>query len=244
MRRISFAALALLLSGPAASRADIIYQYVTDQTAYSGSGSVSVNVFLQETVTGASTSLLNQTQGLLGYGFYIKQTGGPSSGQSLLGSVTSQAPWTAFPTQSSPIDLPPNSIDYFNAQTLPTTPTTTGTIVAPGVRRILLGSVSVSAGALTTFTLQSLTHSPGLSANAGADGNTLTLPTSGSYDLDLGGTQSGSAGSQTFIGADAASSTFTVAAVPEPASVVLTGITLAIFAICLYRRRAARLATH
>ena len=56
--------LTLLAAGPA--RAGLMYQYVTDQSAYGGIPGqvVNVNVFLRETLAGGSTSLLVPEDGL------------------------------------------------------------------------------------------------------------------------------------------------------------------------------------
>jgi hypothetical protein len=237
-------ALALSLLAPAVTRASITYQYVTDQTSYSAAAGnlVSVSIFLQETVTGSSQSLLTQTPGLFSYAYYVTQTGGPSAGQSTIGSYTSAAPFTGSHFSSSSGSLPPNSFDFAALPPTGSTSGPTGSVTGQGVRQILLGTLTINAGATTQFTLQSVTHSPGDSAAAGADGNTLTFPNNPGqfYDLDLGGTQNGSAGTVTFNGADALTYTFTVGpSVPEPGSLTLALVAAAGTAAAAWRRRRA-----
>src|SRR5262249_51571044 len=65
-----------------AVRADVTYQYVTDTpTVAASSGAATVNVFLQETLTNNSSSLINpvagtQNNGLFGAGLALTVTGG------------------------------------------------------------------------------------------------------------------------------------------------------------------------
>jgi hypothetical protein len=166
------------------------------------------------------------------YAFYITQSGGPTTGQSLITSNSSNyasaSPFTAFFTFSSPSSLPANSFDVAATQSPSATTGPTGTPLAgnPNVRQILLGTVTLTYGEATTFTLESITQSPGDSSAAGTDGNTLTLPAvpGQTYDLDLGGTQSGGAGAVSFTGADLATYTFTVTATPEPSSLLLAAV--------------------
>lgn len=54
----------------------IVYNYVTNGSTFSASpgGTTSVNVYLQETVTGTDTSLLVSDNGLRGAGFSVTET--------------------------------------------------------------------------------------------------------------------------------------------------------------------------
>jgi hypothetical protein len=218
---------ALGLLAPGACRADVIYQYVTDQPSYAAAvgQTVPVNVLLQETVTGGSTSLMSQTSGLFSYAFYAHQTQGASSGESVIQSYTSAAPFSGAGGSSTPATLPPNSFDFNGNQAIPTSSGPIGALVSANVRQVLLGTLLVKVGTPTTFTLQSALTDPGDAAFAGGDGNTFTLPGTAPYDLDMGGTQTGSAGTVSFKGTDLASLTFTVqpavAGVPEPSSLAV-----------------------
>jgi hypothetical protein len=237
-------ALAVGLLLPAAARATIAYQYVTDMQSYTASAagnSVAVQIILQETVTGNDTSLLTRTNGLFSYAYYATQTAGAGTGQSTISSYASAAPFTGNSLTSSPGSLPPNSFDFNGNQPVPTTSGPTGNVTSAGVRQILLGTLTIKAGTTTTFTLSSALRDPGDAIFAGTDGNTLTLPSNGPYDLDKGGTQTGQAGTVTFNGTDLLSYTFTVGvAVPEPGSLTLALLAASGTAVVAWRRRRSR----
>jgi hypothetical protein len=240
---------------PNAARASIVEQYVTDATSYTGSGSVNVNIYLQETVTGSDQTLIGNSavKGLFSYGWYTTQTSGSSSGQSTLNSYNPNTPWNVSPYSggSSSGSLPSNSMDYAGYQapgsTSSPSPTNSG-----NTWKWFLGTLTVNVGTQTTFSLVSMNSSQsglldnGDNANTASD-NAFTLPsgTSKQYDLDKGGTQTGAAGQYTFTGANAGLWQFTVgpSSTPEPSSIALCGIALLGGAGAGYRRwRAARMA--
>ena len=85
MRKLLFAtAVTLALFSLSSARADVSFQYVTDATSYTttAGSNVSVNVYLQETDTNGSSSILAAQGGLLSYGFYV--AGGTTAGQSVI----------------------------------------------------------------------------------------------------------------------------------------------------------------
>src|SRR5262249_8980093 len=94
-----------LIAGPARARG--IFQYEADRATHSGGPGApgSVQGFLQETVTGSSTSLLASEGGLFSGAFYATRTGSPlnpatitgvSQNPAFVGDLTS----AAAPTQA------------------------------------------------------------------------------------------------------------------------------------------------
>ena len=189
--------------------------------------------------------------GISSYGIYATQTGGPSSGQSTIQNYTTVSAFNNLVSQSSTGSLPPNSIDFSGAQPVGTTSGEKLSAVngQSGVYRLLLGTLTINAGASTTFTLTSMNNNnpayldPGDSVNAQSD-DTYTLPAANNYDLDAGGTQSGNQGTFTFNGTNSEVYTFTVAT-PEPGGMVLSGVAACGMLIGLgyagFRRRKALL---
>jgi hypothetical protein len=229
------------LLAPNIGRAGITFQYVTDASTYSGAAgsSATVSVYLQETDSGGNTLFGSSTnKGLASYGVYVTQTS--SGGTSSISSFTTAGSFNGFGTSqsvpnqsanansSSSASLPANSIDYFNSVPGGTT-SNPATLVSGsagnGVYKVLVGTLGVTVGTSTTFSMTSMFNSPGDGANAGGP-VTFTLPASGSYNLDPSGTFSGASGSETFVGAATLSQAFTVgpAAVPEPSSILLCSL--------------------
>ncbi len=246
---LGLAVLALALVCPGVAEASISYQYVTDATTYSGTtgSTVNVSVYLQETVSGTSTSILAAQNGLFDYGIYV--AGNTSAtGASTISNYTSAAPFTQFGTGinnntssagQNPSGLPANSLDYYNGNN---TQAANGTATANGYK-VLVGTLAVTVGSTTTFTLTTQNNpsflDPGNGGTAQSD-NTHTLPASGAthFDLDANGTANG----QSYTGANNAVYTFTVSAaasVPEPSSMLLCGLVAAGGAYTAYRRRKA-----
>jgi hypothetical protein len=254
---LAFALVGALLA-PNVARAGITFQYVTDSSSYSGQAgtSATVSVYLQETDTGGSTLFgKSQVTGLASYGVYLTQTS--SGGTSTISSFTTAGAFNGFGTsQSVPIQtananssssssLPANSIDYFNSVpggTSSNPATLVSGSAGNGVYKILVGTLSVTVGSSTTFSLTSMFNSPGDGANAGGP-VTFTLPGgSNSYNLDSTGTVNGAAGPLAITGAATQSESFSVsaaAAVPEPSSLLLCGLVTLGGAYSTYRRRKA-----
>lgn len=228
---------ALLAAGQA--QAGISYSYVTDQTSYSGAvgTTLSVNVYLLETLTGSSSSLITANSGLAAAGAGINVATG-STGSSTVKS---------FAENSSGFSV--NGGNYINQnggnnaefQEL------IGVSV-PGVglgngngatsQEVYLGTLTVTVGAGTTkYDLSSLTNDT-INGALGGPGSDTTVTKNPVDNLDASGA--------TWTGADSASDTvFSVngAAVPEPSSVILTGFAVAGLALGAYRRRAKTAAT-
>ena len=226
----SFVCLAAGLSAPAG--ASVIYSYVTDASSYTGASAgsiVPVNIYLQETLTGSSTSYVSANGGMTGAGagFNVTGTTGGTAAQFAAGSFTFApsfgGPQTADYNQGSGNNL------EFSEGIVPGAAT-----VMPGANgRILLGTLNVTAGSgKTSYILTSLNNDTinssaqfpnGNSLLGQSNGNTTTQnpPPFGS-DLDL------SPSSGAYTGANASpGDVITVSGgstVPEPASLAVFGV--------------------
>jgi hypothetical protein len=256
-------AAALGLLAPSAVHAEIIFQYVTDQSVYAANPGqpVHVKVFLQETDTLGTTLFGNpNVKGLESFGIYVHQLG--TTGGSTITSFAPAGLFTNFgsnaqfypvpgsngsggtATSSSSASMPPNSLDYANAVNVNTTTSNPATLVSGspgnGVYEIEVGVLSINVhGSPTTFSLTSMFNSPGDNNSAGSD-VTFTLPAGAqSYSLDRTQVATGAAGLETYSGAATFTETFTVIS-PEPSTLLLFGIGLAGTAVAaVYRRRKA-----
>jgi hypothetical protein len=243
MRRYMLAIIALVAGSVGSARADISYQYVTDQSTYSGTAgsSITVNFYLQENGANPSNGIINNDNGLFGAGFLATQTnvsGGSAGSTFTVGSLQFNK---NDPASGSPQGFGSGGL-YSNK---PNTTTQQGGLeniftgtVAPFTSNIgalqnviFLGSASIvvgPAGTSTTFTLtsyKSFNH---------VDGNTLT--NNSGFDLDV------TSSSPAYIGADNNPFTFTVAAAaaPEPSSILLCGLAACGGALSVYRRRTSQ----
>jgi hypothetical protein len=202
--------------------ATVSYRYMTDTPAVTLAPlqTAGVNVFLEETVSGGSTSLLAAEHGIVGAGF---QTTGfsnlahPSSVQ----SITSNA--AAFSGPASTGTTGANNLFLMEAVNFPDAIGALGSATG-GITRVLLGTIHIQAGADAGRTMFSL---------AGYQDNTLTF-TSG-YDLDVSqGTAPAYTGTSFNV---PPTPDFSVTVIlPEPGSLALLGTG----AIVLMRRRASR----
>jgi hypothetical protein len=255
----------LLLAGWAclagSAHADITYQYVTDQTTYSAvnaGDTVTVQLFLQETLTNGSTSIINTDNGMFGAGVGINQSGTiPANATKATDINFNNAAITAggFGAVNS-FDLKNTASDGSNTALSesiglgqPSGPQATlfsnsgGTIV----NRVLLGTATLQAGAVgtsTTFQITSLFNSPNSSLGNGNEGNTLTV--NSGFDLDSDNNNFNGGGA-TYNGADDINNTFTVTVgvVPEPSSLLLAALGLPgliAYGVRHWRRRAALVA--
>jgi len=204
--------------------AAVTYKYVTDKQTYSApaaGASVTVQLFLQEVLTGGSTSLLAPARenGVAGLG--LKVTRG--AGNSVLTALNQNGTDFAGPEQHS---VTAALINFTEApgNTQPNVlvgNTAGGTVTNPAANgMIYMGSISITAGSTaTTFTVASYDT---------RGGNSLTGKTF--YDLDFPQTIPAA---DAYTGASANPTNFTVV-VPEPASFGIIGATVA---IGLLRRR-------
>jgi hypothetical protein len=236
MRKVLLSLACWLSIGLASSQAAVEYKYVADQSTYAGNvGSlVTVNLFLQETVTGSSQSLIFKEGGLFGAATVVTRvnTGNATIfGSSLVSNDFKIAPNTA----ASPVGFGPTPTIVSQA---PANNSQSGLIVnadvpgngadgpkfssgGPGVRTVLLGTLNITVGSKsTTFVV----------ADYGPTNATVTQQ---GTDLD--------ATSPTHQGAaDPVGGYFSfrvVNAIPEPSSMALCGLISCGIGYAGYRRR-------
>jgi hypothetical protein len=241
--------------------AAITYQYVTDQTTYTATGAgatVNVQLFLQETLTNGDTSLINPTagtanSGLFGAGVAVQQTGTVPTNASTISTIatnqTAIGVGGGFGTNSATFDqtnvtpaTPPNS--GTSAALIESIPV--GTAQGPttdSTGRILLGTLTLTAGAAgttTTFSITSFTNSANPLAVQFGEGNTVTNGVNG-FDLDSTNNAFNGGPPPTYTGANDIINTFTVTVAPEPSSMLLCGLAVGCGgAYGAYRRRKAQ----
>lgn len=236
MRRFLFAAACWATVGLVGARADVSYRYITDKTSYTGNvgDKIPVQLLLQETVTGTSTSKIVADGGLFGAGVILNSPGGAIFGSTATTNDFKISPNILLNPAGFGVGSPPAATQLDQT---PFTATKAGLIVnadigqgpnfpsgGAGVRTILLGTVNVVVGAATS----SLTVTPYTGSS-----NTITMV---GTDLDFG-TQAanGYTGASTPIGG---LYSFTVGqAIPEPSSMALCGLIAAGMGYAGYRRR-------
>lgn len=188
--------------------AAITYSYETDAAVYDvSSGSATVNIYLHETLTDGSTSLLATENGLLGYGFSVVRSSGDGAYFSAITSNTA-----AFGGLVSP------HLTTGSASLSDNVPLTSANGPVPdGSGLIFLGRITLAlnetGSAPTSFTLR---------RDNDLGGNTGTF--TNFYDIDFDSVE------PEFAGATG-SATFTV--VPEPTAITL----LALGGMGILRRR-------
>lgn len=231
------------------AKAGITYTYVGQvQGPVTANSSVTVNLYLQETVTGSSSSLIAAQQGLYSAAVAVAPTSG--SGSTITSAaLNNQAEPNGF-TGTSAFGVTSAGVAYisesqsttYNGTAGPSGSTTGGSITTSGgttTTLVYLGSIAIAVGASgtsTTFTVESLHDAPSGTPGAGYDGNTFTATSL--YDLDVTNNNDGGGGA-TYTGADGNGTTFTIspAAVPEPSSMLLCGLSAAGMGYFGYRRR-------
>jgi hypothetical protein len=222
------------LAAPA--HAGISYNYVTSAPTYSASsGTEVVSVYLQETLTGASTSLINANQGLFSAAVSLNVTSGPGTitNVSLNTASVANNGFSTTGAQDLTYLSPSAKVGQLLEQAPSTGPSGAGPLASSmlgnGSGQVLLGTFTISnVTAATTLGLYSFANAPttdsdngnSLSFNVG-DGNTLSY-------RPLDNLDGPSVGSPAYTGASANSYSFSVSpsAVPEPSSVMLTGLVL------------------
>jgi hypothetical protein len=201
LKSLGAAAVGLLTLAGSANAA-VSYSYTTDQANYDATPGtpVTVKLYLLETLTQGSTSVINADGGMLGVGMRVTRSGG----QSALGPVTFNGTDFAGPTNVESTAATARFTEAIAAQAgTPGVKVNNGGAANQKANGVYLGTVSVTGGTdpgVTTFAL-------GTYDNLG--GNSLTL--NNFYDVDF------TSANPAFTGASAAAAqTFTVTVVPEP----------------------------
>jgi len=257
-------ALATLAIAPTAGRADVAYSYVTDQSAYnlSAPGTITVDLYLQEKLTGTSTSLIAADGGMSSAAASISRAAG-QNGASFVTTGTGTTPAFGSTTVNTAgfAGGGATAVRYGadNNTTNPGAQTasqaTFGVLNQLGVGsgptninpdstgRILIGTVQIAATSGTTkFNLSNYPPSGTSSGNTITTGSGIGAGV-GFLDLDYsnnlypGNTQPFS---PNYTGTLANSTFFTVTvttAVPEPSSILLCGLVVCGGAFRVYRGR-------
>ena len=240
--RLSLALLSSVFLVVGQAQADVSYQYVTDSTSYSGANgsTVDVNVYLQETLTSGSTSLITSSGGLQSFGVASNVVGTGNS------SVSSFAYNPLFGQQFTPkinYSGSGNNVEAdagvtVNDPPFPGVPLGASSGGGASSSQVYLGTIAITVGpGTTTYNLTSLADStvgnPHGFGGAG-NGNTLTHSPAppNQNDLDTnGGSWTGANANSTYQ--------FTVSgpAVPEPGSMILTGLAASVLGFGRWMRR-------
>ena len=215
--------------------ASIIYSYVTSTPTYTVApgGSVTVPIYLQEMLSGGSSSLISADGGLFSGGFSVTRAGtlpaSPATLTTIAGSVSANG--SNFAGGSFTQDPNNQSTTFVAGDNLASFTATSGPI-PNGSALIELGTVTIQAGAAgtTDFTLANYTYPSQGGGYTTTFGNGPGAATLG-FDLDVSHT-----GANAYTGATAAPETFAVSvqSVPEP------GVPAALFGLggvgLLFRR--------
>jgi hypothetical protein len=249
-RHVLPVALALSAWLATAAQASVTYSYVTDQSNYSvnAGGTVTISLFLQETLTNGSTSLIQGDGGLFSVAASIErangQTGagfvttGSSQGNQYGSTVANLAPFggSAFRLGADSNTSNPGAQTASQAAIGIVSGGNIGTAtnVNPDVNgRFLIGTVTISVSSGTTTFHVSNYPPPGVSS-----GNTITsgVAAFGPLDLDYTNNSDVNPGSATYSGTLDNPFSFTVTAVPEPSSLLLGGVVVCGGAYGVFRR--------
>jgi hypothetical protein len=247
----------LLLTG--AARADVAYSYTSDSGTNNGDGTITYQVFLTETLTGSSTSIISAKNGLFGAGVAFDVTSGNATIKSAslnTSTLTSSSPGQGFGTggtgngNTTRIEAAgstngnvANGVLIENigpSQSNGVFPTGSSTSGTTTTNVILLGTFTVTQGsAASVITVNALINSADSQFGGGA-GNTVTK--TNNYDLDLDD-NNGLLATGTYFGASDVANTISVAAAsatPEPSSFLLCGLAFGGMGYGAYRRRKAK----
>jgi hypothetical protein len=274
MRRV-LCALAVVVTGAFASTracADVTYQYVTDQSTYTANagGSVTIKLYLNETVTSATSttgaqnsSIIFNDGGLVGAGVYVvaKSGGNGATINTAAGNIQATGnTGNAFDTSVfAKTDGVQAGVKEVNNSAQNTFGNTNGsTVSSTTTYQIFLGTLTITAGSSagqTNYSVLSFFNAPKSFSGANqSNGNTVTAGTNASFnnafgiDLDVSHNANLNGGPPPdYIGAGDTQNnggawvfSVTTSAAPEPSSMLLCGLAVCGGAFTAYRRRKAR----
>jgi hypothetical protein len=217
-------AAGLALALPA--RASVSYEYITDQSTYNAAPgqTVTVKLYLQEVLTGASASLINSNGGLFSAGVGIQYSSNTTSTSSTISGISNNlsaiGAGGGFGTGGilqDQSDVSNGNAALFDAigANVNQGPT------ADSNGRILLGTATITAGnanTTSTFTITSFKNSANELAKSLGEGQTISL----NHHFDLDSDNNAPNGGATYQGANDVTLSFSVhVVVPEPGSLAL-----------------------
>jgi hypothetical protein len=221
--------------GLAPSQASVDYRYVAEQSNYTAiiGTLVEVKLFLQETVTAGSTSLIADDLGLFGAAVVVTRIN--TGNAAIFGSSKVLNDFKIAPNVApSPVGFGPSPTQVSQA---PATSSQSGLVInadvlgagsdgpnfatnTPGVRKILLGTLNITVGSKTTsFVVSDYGPTNATVTQKGADLDATTPSHIGAAD-PVGGP---------FV--------FRVVGIPEPSSMALCGLIGCGLSYAGYRRR-------
>jgi hypothetical protein len=230
----------ILLAAVAQGRASVTYSYVTDATNYTANpgATVTINIYLNETLTGSSSSFIQQQNGLFSAGAAFDVRSPAAGDAQVAGGFT-------FNTATEPKGFSGPTKAYYNQGTGSAANNVefleaVGNSASQGMSvntggLYFLGSQTVTVGTGTTkFALTSLDNDTINNSNSilgQSDGNTLTFPPPNpGFDLDS------TAHPSLYTGADLAPTYFFTVSSPEPGSLVLGSMAASALALGAWRR--------
>jgi len=245
MRKVLLSLACWISVGLASTQASVDYRYIADQTSYAGNvGSlVTVNLYLQETVTGASTSLIFKEGGLFGAATVVTRIN--TGNATIFGSSLVSNDFKILPnTAPSPNGFGPTPTIVSQA---PATNSQSGLIVnadvpgngadgpkfssgGPGVRTVLLGTLNITVGSkTTTFAVSDYGPTNATVTQLGTDLDATSLGLPGQPPAHFGASDPINVGGLFFFRV--------VNAIPEPTSMALCGLLACGMSYAGYRRR-------
>jgi hypothetical protein len=203
MRRFFWAMVILLGITGGSARADLFYQYVTDQSSYTltaANPTATVLLYLQEKITTANSdpstptnqSLLGNDGGLGAAGVYVKTT---SSGLATISAVTANIGTALGQTNGTGTNFQSQAVATTDGKQAAISEAVSGsgnpgagsqfstqTVSSTTINMVLLGSLTITAGSTNgtaSYTISELSQSPGKIngqniVGSGSIGNTVT----------------------------------------------------------------------
>jgi len=238
------AVLVAAISIPGNVNAGIVYQYVTDAVSYApkfGENAVVVNLYLQETVSGGSSSIIGPgtAAGLSSVIIGVNRTNGGSS------TISNAAGNASFSNSFTSVQVVNGGANAGFAMFAPNgsgNGVHASIAVAAGVNRVLIGSLTIAVNGASPTSFEVVSGNFAASGTAAADNGDGTLTIPGGLDLDASFYPT--AVNPLYNGTSFLPvSEFTVndtTAVPEPGAFALCGLALASYVAKVVRKQHSR----